>query len=175
MIRVEPLGKSISKYLSDFVHKMERFLRQSALPTWQSQLPLLHHTAYFIYHRRQPYPVYHWISRHYYKPQAHESIAYRTAYGRTLDIVEVCCIAHCRRKFFETFPKERQKFLNLLDIHSEQTMDKPAEGATDDISLLPTVKGVTFCNRLFLKNVCLKTLRLKSVSRNVFRRGACLD
>lgn len=43
-----------------------------------------------------------------------------SAYGRIEDVILVCCLAHCRRKFFETLPKERQKKIKLLDINSEQ-------------------------------------------------------
>ena len=42
-----------------------------------------------------------------------------SAYGRIEDVVLVCCLAHCRRKFFEAVPKARQKKLKLLDINSE--------------------------------------------------------
>ncbi len=43
-----------------------------------------------------------------------------SAYGRIDDVILVCCLAHCRRKFFEAVPKTRQKKLKLLDINSEQ-------------------------------------------------------
>lgn len=61
----------------------------------------------------------------------------------------VCCLAHCRRKFFEAVPKARQKKLKLLDINSEQELAEPPQGTAEDSSLLPAEKGVAFCNRLF--------------------------
>ena len=71
------------------------------------------------------------------------------AYGRIEDVVLVCCLAHCRRKFFEAVPKARQKKLKLLDINSEQEIEGPLEGTATDEKLLPAEKGVAFCNRLF--------------------------
>ena len=71
------------------------------------------------------------------------------AYGRIEDVVLVCCLAHCRRKFFEAVPKARQKKMKLLDINSEQEIAEPPEGTVTDEKLLPAEKGVVFCNRLF--------------------------
>ena len=71
------------------------------------------------------------------------------AYGRIEDVILVCCLAHCRRKFFEAVPKARQKNLKLLDINSEQEITEPPEGTAADEKLLPAEKGVAFCNRLF--------------------------
>ena len=72
-----------------------------------------------------------------------------SAYGRIDDVILVCCLAHCRRKFFEAVPKARQKKLKLLDINSEQEITEPPEGTAENNALLPAEKGVTFCNRLF--------------------------
>jgi transposase len=72
-----------------------------------------------------------------------------SAYGRIEDVILVCCLAHCRRKFYEAVPKERRKKLKLLDINSEQEIDKPKDGTAADPTLLPAEKGVAFCNRLF--------------------------
>lgn len=71
------------------------------------------------------------------------------AYGRLEEVILVCCLAHCRRKFYEAVPKERRKKLKLLDINSEQEMPEPKEGTASDDTLLPAEKGVAFCNRLF--------------------------
>lgn len=71
------------------------------------------------------------------------------AYGRIEDVVLVCCLAHCRRKFFDAVPKARQKKLKLLDINSEEEIPEPKEGTAADDTLLPAEKGVVFCNRLF--------------------------
>ena len=72
-----------------------------------------------------------------------------SAYGRIEDVILVCGLAHCRRKFFEAVPKERRKKLKLLDINSEQEMPDPREGTAVDDTLLPAEKGVAFCNQLF--------------------------
>lgn len=72
-----------------------------------------------------------------------------SAYGRIEDVILVCCLAHCRRKFYEAVPKERRKKLKLLDINSEQEIEEPKDGTAADPTLLPAEKGVAFCNRLF--------------------------
>lgn len=73
-----------------------------------------------------------------------------SAYGRIEDVVLLCCLAHCRRKFYEAVPAGRRKKLKLLDINSEQNMEDPSFSMPDDDSgLLPAEKGVFFCNRLF--------------------------
>ena len=74
-----------------------------------------------------------------------------SAYGRIEDVILVCCLAHCRRKFFEAIPAERRKKWKLLDINSEQELDEPNQDALADNKLLPAEKGVVFCNRLFYK------------------------
>lgn len=81
-----------------------------------------------------------------------------SAYGRIEDVVLVCCLAHCRRKFFEAVPKARQKKLKLLDINSEQEIPAPKEGTASDDTLLPAEKGVVFCNRLFFLERLYKDL-----------------
>lgn len=72
-----------------------------------------------------------------------------SAYGMIQDVILVCCLAHCRRKFYEAVPKERRKRLKLLDINSEQELPEPKGGTALDSTLLPAEKGVAFCNRLF--------------------------
>lgn len=81
-----------------------------------------------------------------------------SAYGRIGDVVLVCCLAHCRRKFYEAVPKARQKKLRLLDINSEQEIPEPKEGTASDDTLLPAEKGVAFCNRLFFLERLYKDL-----------------
>lgn len=81
-----------------------------------------------------------------------------SAYGRIEEVVLVCCLAHCRRKFFEAVPKARQKKLKLLDINSEQEIPAPREGTASDDTLLPAEKGVVFCNRLFFLERLYKDL-----------------
>lgn len=72
-----------------------------------------------------------------------------SAYGMIQDVILVCCLAHCRRKFYEAVPKDRRKKLKLLDINSEIEIPEPNEGTALDSTLLPAEKGVAFCNRLF--------------------------
>lgn len=72
-----------------------------------------------------------------------------SAYGTLTGIIIVCCLAHCRRKFFEAVPKERRKDLRLLDINSEQAIPEPEGDIAAREDLLPAEKGVLFCNRLF--------------------------
>jgi len=81
-----------------------------------------------------------------------------SAYGMIQDVVLVCCLAHCRRKFYEAVPKERRKKLKLLDINSEQEIAEPKEGTALDSTLLPAEKGVAFCNRLFFLERMYKKL-----------------
>lgn len=83
-----------------------------------------------------------------------------SAYGRIEDVILACCLAHCRRKFFEAIPKERRKQLKLLDIHSEQAIEEPEEGTASNQKLLPGEKGVAFCNRLFYKERLFKELSI---------------
>lgn len=80
------------------------------------------------------------------------------AYGRIEDVVLVCCLSHCRRKFFDAVPKTRQKRLKLLDINSEEEIPEPKEGTATDDTLLPAEKGVVFCNRLFFLERLYKDL-----------------
>lgn len=81
-----------------------------------------------------------------------------SAYGRIEDVVLVCCLAHCRRKFYEAVPTGRRKKLKLLDINSEEELKEPSSGMSDDNGLLPAEKGVAFCNRLFFLERCYKEL-----------------
>ena len=72
-----------------------------------------------------------------------------SAYGRIEDVILVCCLAHCRRKFYEAVPAGRRKKRKLLDINSEQELKDPFSETPNDSQLLPAEKGVLFCNRLF--------------------------
>jgi transposase len=81
-----------------------------------------------------------------------------SAYGNIQDVILVCCLAHCRRKFYEAIPKERRKKVKLLDINSEQELPAPKEGISLDSTLLPAEKGVAFCNRLFFMERMYKKL-----------------
>ena len=80
------------------------------------------------------------------------------AYGRIEDVVLVCCLAHCRRKFFEAIPAASRKKQKLLDINSEQTPEKPNDKTASNEKLTPAEKGVEFCNRLFYEERLYKEL-----------------
>ena len=73
------------------------------------------------------------------------------AYGNLEDVILCCCLAHCRRKFYEAVPSNRRKSLKLLDIHSEQEIPEPVSDIAGREDLTPAEKGVLFCNRLFFK------------------------
>lgn len=46
-------------------------------------------------------------------------------YNKVDNVLLVCCLAHCRRKFYEAIPAERRKKLKLLDINSEEEIKEP--------------------------------------------------
>lgn len=83
------------------------------------------------------------------------------AYGRIEDVMLLCCLAHCRRKFFEAIPKERRNKVKLLDINSDQSIPEPAEDPAEAAGLLPAERGVAFCNRLFFLERCYKDLSIE--------------
>ncbi len=91
-----------------------------------------------------------------------------SAYGMIQDVILVCCLAHCRRKFYEAIPKERRKKVKLLDINSEQGLPAPKEGIALDSTLLPAEKGVAFCNQLFFLERIYKNLSAED--RKLMRR-----
>lgn len=70
-------------------------------------------------------------------------------YGQVEDVLLVCCLAHCRRKFFEAVPANRKKKLRLLDINSEQDIPEPDTEKLEDPGVTAGEKGVIYCNRLF--------------------------
>lgn len=81
-----------------------------------------------------------------------------SAYGRIEDVILVCCLAHCRRKFYEAVPVARRKKLKLLDISSEQEIKEPDESFITDDEIIPAEKGVLFCNQLFFQERLIKGL-----------------
>ena len=81
-----------------------------------------------------------------------------SAYGRIEDVVLACCLAHCRRKFFEAIPAERRKKQKLLDINYEQAQEKPDDKTASNEKLSAAQKGVEFCNRLFYEERLYKDL-----------------
>lgn len=46
-------------------------------------------------------------------------------YNKVEDVALVCCLAHCRREFYEAVPAQRRKNIKLLDILSEETIPEP--------------------------------------------------
>lgn len=54
-------------------------------------------------------------------------------------MVLVCCLAHCRRKFYEDVPTGRRKKLKLLDINSEEELKEPSSGRKRSSFLQPSV------------------------------------
>lgn len=87
-------------------------------------------------------------------------------YNAVEDVILVCCMAHCRRKFFEAVPAARRKKLKLLDINSEETIpdqDIPAESKWPD--MIPAEIGLAHCNKLFHIEQGLKALETEERSR----------
>lgn len=70
-------------------------------------------------------------------------------YNKVQDVLLVCCMAHCRRKFFEALPAERKKTLKLLDINSPEALKEPIIPQTDLDKYIPAEIGVAYCNKLF--------------------------
>lgn len=80
-------------------------------------------------------------------------------YNKVEDVILVCCLAHCRRKFFEAVPAQRRKNVKLLDILSEEAIPEPKlpeEGVLP--TWIPAEVGLTYCNRLFYIERGLKDL-----------------
>lgn len=87
-------------------------------------------------------------------------------YNAVEDVILVCCMAHCRRKFFEAVPAARRKKMKLLDINSEETIpdqDIPAESKWPD--MIPAEIGLIHCNKLFHIEQGLKALEPEERSR----------
>ncbi len=73
-----------------------------------------------------------------------------SGYNKVEDVVLAVCPAHCRRKFYEALPAERQKKLKLLDINSEtdvKDIQLPDPGQMK--SMIPAEIGLMFFNKLF--------------------------
>lgn len=70
-------------------------------------------------------------------------------YNKVEDVLLVCCMAHCRRKFFEALPAEKKKTLKLLDINSPEAIKEPEIPQGDLDKYIPAEIGVAYCNKLF--------------------------
>ena len=79
-------------------------------------------------------------------------------YNRVEDVTRLCCLAHCRRKFFEALPAERRRKMKLLDIHSVKSIPGQPERIEDNPDMLPAEKGLAFCNKLFFMEQRYKEL-----------------
>ena len=80
-----------------------------------------------------------------------------SGYHKVEDVVLAVCSAHCRRKFYEALPAQRQKRLKLLDINSETDVkDIPLPGPEQMKSMIPAEIGLIFFNKLFFIEKGLK-------------------
>ena len=80
-----------------------------------------------------------------------------SGYNKAEDVILAVCSAHCRRKFYEALPAERQKQLKLLDINSEtEVKDIPLPSPEQMKSMIPAEIGLVFFNKLFFIEKGLK-------------------
>ena len=71
-------------------------------------------------------------------------------YNKVDNVLLVCCLAHCRRKFYEAIPAERRKKLKLLDINSEEEIKEPLLPKKEEVpGMIPAEVGLAYCNKLF--------------------------
>ena len=70
-------------------------------------------------------------------------------YNKVEDVLLACCMAHCRRKFFEALPAERKKTIKLLDINSPEAIKEPEIPQNDLDKYISAEIGVAYCNKLF--------------------------
>lgn len=80
-------------------------------------------------------------------------------YNKVEDVMLVCCLAHCRRKFYEAVPAGRRKKQKLLDINSEEAIKEPVLPEGEGIpEMIPAEIGLAYCNKLFFIERGLKKL-----------------
>lgn len=80
-----------------------------------------------------------------------------SGYNKVEDVILAVCSAHCRRKFYEALPLERQKQLKLLDINSEtEVKDIQLPGPEQMKHMIPAEIGLVFFNKLFFIEKGLK-------------------
>lgn len=80
-------------------------------------------------------------------------------YNKVADVILVCCLAHCRRKFYEAVPAGRRKSFQLLDINSDVWMDDPHIPDQAELeNMIPAEIGLSYCNKLFYIERNLKEL-----------------
>lgn len=80
-----------------------------------------------------------------------------SGYNQIEDVVLAVCSAHCRRKFYEALPRERQKKLKLLDINSETDVKDIQLPSPEQMkNMIPAEIGLVFFNKLFFIEKGLK-------------------
>lgn len=80
-----------------------------------------------------------------------------SGYNKVEDVILVCCVAHCRRKFFEAIPVQRRRDLKLLDVNSEETIKKIELPSSEEREhMIPAEVGLIYCNQLFFIEKGLK-------------------
>lgn len=74
-----------------------------------------------------------------------------TGYNSVENVTLVCCLAHCRRYFFEAIPAARRRKMKLLDINSEEEIPEDAADPEKAIEKdkIPAEIGLCYCNQLF--------------------------
>ncbi len=83
-----------------------------------------------------------------------------TGYNSVENVILVCCLAHCRRYFFEAVPAARRKKIKLLDINSPEEIPEDAadpEKAKEG-KRIPAEIGLCYCNKLFRIERTLKAM-----------------
>lgn len=80
-------------------------------------------------------------------------------YNKVDDVTLVCCLAHCRRKFFEALPSNYRKKRKLLDINSAEAIQDPdIPDKKDNDRIIPAEVGLAYCNKLFFIERQIKDL-----------------
>lgn len=83
-----------------------------------------------------------------------------TGYNSIENATLVCCLAHCRRYFYEAIPAARRRKMKLLDINSPEEIPEEAadpEKAKEE-KRIPAEIGLGYCNQLFRIERTLKEL-----------------
>lgn len=86
-----------------------------------------------------------------------------TGYNQVENVILVCCLAHCRRYFFEAIPAARRKKVKLLDINSpEEIQEETADPEkAKKQKKIPAEIGLSYCNQLFRIERTLKAMDAK--------------
>lgn len=86
-----------------------------------------------------------------------------TGYNQVENVILVCCLAHCRRYFFEAIPAVRRKKVKLLDINSpEEIQEETADPEkAKKQKKIPAEIGLSYCNQLFRIERTLKAMDAK--------------